>query len=225
MKIDKDWEFNEDVAKDFEKHIKNSIPGYENIQEKVLELCEWFIRKNSVVYDLGCSKGNLLKAIKDKYSNREFDLVGIDNQIKMKSEVFDSGEIQFLNCDLEKMNSFDNASVIISLFTLQFLGFEERNCVQKSIYNSLKKGDVFFWGEKVKTVNSSFSEMNKSILLEYKLNNGISSEEILTKDRSIRGVMRLRTNEENKETLENLGYSEIEVIYKENDFVLYGAIK
>ena len=60
------WVFNKNVETLFDKHVRQSIPFYDPIQKYISSLSEWFIKDNSLVYDLGCSTGNLLKLIESK---------------------------------------------------------------------------------------------------------------------------------------------------------------
>ena len=52
-----EWKFDEQVSQHFDTHVRKSVPLYEEVQKAVIEISEWFIRDNSVVYDLeGVSK-------------------------------------------------------------------------------------------------------------------------------------------------------------------------
>lgn len=48
-----EWKFDEQVSQHFDTHVRKSVPLYEEVQKAVIEISEWFIRDNSVVYDLG----------------------------------------------------------------------------------------------------------------------------------------------------------------------------
>lgn len=52
-----EWKFDEQVSQHFDTHVRKSVPLYEEVQKAVIEISEWFIRDNSVVYDLGSSTG------------------------------------------------------------------------------------------------------------------------------------------------------------------------
>ena len=47
-----EWKFDEQVSQHFDTHVRKSVPLYEEVQKAVIEISEWFIRDNSVVYDL-----------------------------------------------------------------------------------------------------------------------------------------------------------------------------
>lgn len=51
------WEFNEQVASEFETMLQRSIPDYEVMRSLVVELAASFASNQGVVLDLGCSRG------------------------------------------------------------------------------------------------------------------------------------------------------------------------
>lgn len=96
---------------------------YEEVQKAVIEISEWFIRDNSVVYDLGSSTGEtislLLQSIQEKEceihrSRRKFTN---DRDCKKKCS---SELVQFLQQHIEEINEFANIDLVLSLYTLQF---------------------------------------------------------------------------------------------------------
>lgn len=45
--------FNANVTKNFEKHIKKSVPFYEISHEITCNISKFFLRENSICYDIG----------------------------------------------------------------------------------------------------------------------------------------------------------------------------
>ena len=92
MKIDKNinskpsnWKFDAKVAKNFKEHAEKSIPFYNMSHNIVVSLSEYFVKKNSICYDLGCSQGLLLKKIFLKNKEKKPKMIGIDNSKDMIS--------------------------------------------------------------------------------------------------------------------------------------------
>ena len=54
------WEFTSEVAENFDTHVRKSIPLYDEIQQMTVDMSEWFIKDNSVVYDIGSSTGETI---------------------------------------------------------------------------------------------------------------------------------------------------------------------
>lgn len=222
----KDWEFDEEVCKDFDNHIRSSIPGYNDMLKTSIEFCEWFLIKGKNVYDLGSSTGFFLKELKEKYEHRMVDkYIGIDEKTEMKSPFYNNNDVLFENKDLTEINSFDKPCVITSFFTMQFLQKSKADRLNEVVYQSLEKGGLYLIAEKFSSKNSYISEIKKSLLLEFKVNNGISEKDILEKDRLLRGVMKLNDIEDIKRDLKSLGYKECETLYVNNNFCLHACIK
>ena len=54
------WKFSGNMVKDFEKHVSKSVPIYDRGQDLIIQLSDYFIKKDSIIYDIGCSTGKLL---------------------------------------------------------------------------------------------------------------------------------------------------------------------
>ena len=99
LKIDKNihsenaaWTFGKNIALKFDSHIEKSIPMYKETQWLCNEIADFFIRENSVVYDLGCSTGTYLKSLASRHkSNRitQFDVKKINYFIPNRLKFFD----------------------------------------------------------------------------------------------------------------------------------------
>jgi tRNA (cmo5U34)-methyltransferase len=81
MKIDKkitstrsNFQFDKKVVESFEKHITSSVPFYEVSHNLTIKMSDFFIKNKSVYYDLGCSKGNLLRDIETRHTKKKLIL-------------------------------------------------------------------------------------------------------------------------------------------------------
>ena len=97
------WTFDKNVPKTFSKHIENSVPFYKESHDICVELSDFFLKKNSYCYDLGCSTGTLLNKLSNR-NNKNINFIGIDSVKKMiiqaKKEVKikkSSNKIKFVN--------------------------------------------------------------------------------------------------------------------------------
>ena len=80
MKVDKkiktqrsNWKFDKSVVKNFDKHINQSVPFYKISHDLTLKLTDFFLKKKSVCYDLGCSTGILLKEIDKRHNSKNIN--------------------------------------------------------------------------------------------------------------------------------------------------------
>ena len=52
-----DWKFSGEMVNDFENHVSKSVPIYKRGHEIIIKLSDFFVKKDSLVYDIGCSTG------------------------------------------------------------------------------------------------------------------------------------------------------------------------
>ena len=81
--IENTWRFDDDVAKIFDKHVRQSIPHYDDLQKYLASIAEWYLKDNSLVYDLGCSTGATAIKLSELSINTKFKLIGLDSNKKM----------------------------------------------------------------------------------------------------------------------------------------------
>ena len=53
------WSFDGEVVNYFENHISRSVPFYKEGHDLILEISDYFIKQDSITYELGCSTGIL----------------------------------------------------------------------------------------------------------------------------------------------------------------------
>ena len=72
------FNFAGNVQKSFEKHVKKSVPFYEEGHDIICKLSSFFLVNKSVVYDLGCSTGKLTRKISEYNQDLQIKIYGID---------------------------------------------------------------------------------------------------------------------------------------------------
>jgi len=80
--IEKQFEFDEEVASVFDDMLERSVPFYKNILSLIANLVEKNTKENDIVCDLGCSTASTLLEIFNKTSSK-LKLVGIDSSSAM----------------------------------------------------------------------------------------------------------------------------------------------
>jgi tRNA (cmo5U34)-methyltransferase len=218
--------FNEKVAAVFDDMVIRSIPGYSLAQYLSSKLALQVITKHTNVYDLGCSTATTLIKIAQELDHNRFDastvrLIGIDSspdmlsRARQKLDAFSmNGKITLLEEDICNFQ-LENASLIMSHYTLQFISPEERIKILHAIYTALIPGSCFIFSEKIKH-NSPLSE---SILTkeyyEFKKGNGYSETENMRKRQALENVLQPNTLDDNIALLKKAGFSTIELLHKE----------
>lgn len=124
-----------------------------------------------------------------------------------------------LNAKLEK------SDLIISYYTIQFIKPNVRQLVFNKIYENLNWGGAFILFEKVRACDARFQDMMSALYTDYKLEQGYSEEEILSKARSLKGVLEPFSSQGNIDLLKRSGFKDIMTVQKYVSFEGFLAIK
>ena len=80
------FNFGGKISKQFDNHVKKSVPLYDIGHHLICKLSSFFIDNGSIAYDLGCSTGTLIKKICKYNKNINFKIKGIDREKNMIKE-------------------------------------------------------------------------------------------------------------------------------------------
>ena len=201
------FDFNK--IEDFDKHINLSIPHYDELQKQIINISQYFIDEHSSVYDIGCSTGSLLKKLPFK---EKVSYIGID-----KSNLIpDTHEyIKFIKDDIFNINITD-ASLILSIFTLQFLSHKERANTLRKIKEGLNHGGCFIVAEKIYASSPKVQDIINSFYYQYKEEH-FEVSEILKKEQQLRTALRINTSD--KLIKECLAIGKVDIFWKNYNFI------
>ena len=221
--------FSKDLVKNFSKHINNSVPKYNEFCDGIVNFSEYFITDDSIIYDLGCSHGNLLIDIHKKNEfKKNVKYYGLDNSIDMCKKAKKNTK-NFKNIIIQKKdivyNKFKKCDLVISNLTTQFIKFSKRPKLIKKIFDALNPKGAFIMVEKTNFKTALIQSIANDLHFDFKRNNKISGEEVLAKIRSMRGKLDPYDSEENIKILKNNGFKKIERIFKELHFEMVIGIK
>lgn len=226
----KAFAFDQQVTDVFEDMIKRSVPGYDSILKSIAMFCMQYAKKDSRIYDLGCSLGAV--AVTAAMATEEINckVVAVDTsepmlekckQIINKKQL--DNRITLLNQDIVSMQ-IQNASVVVSNFTLQFIPKEHRESVILKIYNGLNPGGIFILSEKFKGDDESDDFLIKHYHA-YKKFNGYSNKEIQRKRKALKDVLVPDSISEIEKRLKTVGFVNIIKWFQCFNFASFIAIK
>ncbi len=73
------WKFNGEVVDLFDDHISRSVPLYKEAHDLICDMSDFFIKPDSLCYEVGCSTGTLtLKLAIHNQKKPEARFIGID---------------------------------------------------------------------------------------------------------------------------------------------------
>jgi tRNA (cmo5U34)-methyltransferase len=226
--IKKQFEFDEEVAVVFDDMLSRSVPFYDEAMKLTAHFASINVKEGERIYDLGCSTASLLLEI-ERRSNVAIRLIGIDNSSAMLEQA--SKKLHAFNSKIELCNgdilnyAYEEAAVICSNYTLQFVRPPVRADFVKKIYDALKPGGLFIFSEKVISKDKALSKQMIDTYYDYKKAQGYSEYEIVQKREALENVLIPYTEEENRRMLSDAGFSYCDSIFKWVNFETFIARK
>lgn len=223
------WTFDGKVADTFVSHVSQSVPLYEKGHDLVCQLSDYFVDKTSTVYEIGTSTGELIKKVAQHNAHREgARFVGIDPVgpmvAKAKEHCADTPSVTILEDDARNFE-FEKADLIISYYTIQFIPPRDRQQLFDKLYEALNWGGALIMFEKVRAPDARFQDMAVGMYNEFKLEQGFDCEEIVTKTRSLKGVLEPFSTQGNFDLMARAGFKDMMTIMKYICFEGFVAIK
>jgi len=210
--------FSFDTIQDFDDHIAKSIPNYHLLNDAVKDLATFFVKEDFSIVDLGCSTGSLIESIPFKGKK-----LGIDISANLLPDSHDNTE--YLRKDLRSLVSFGSTpSLVISLFTLQFLPLADRPNILSLIYDELAEGGAFIWAEKVHEEQGELERIMNFGYYDFK-GKHFSPAEIMQKEKDLRPLMTTNTSARNMIMAENAGFTVGTMFWKFYNFEAWVFIK
>lgn len=212
--------FNEQVVRVFDDMIGRSVPLYRENVRRQAQLAARYYQPGSLIYDLGCSNGNLGLCLCQELAERPFNMVAVDNSSPMldayRSRLCGHArqkDVQLVLGDVCEV-ALENASVVIINLTLQFLPLAARTALIGRIYNGLRPGGILLLTEKVVHADSAFDAMQQEFYYRFKKENGYSQMEISQKREALENVLIPETLEAHVQRLSEAGFVRMDVWLK-----------
>ncbi|HOP21662.1 MAG TPA: carboxy-S-adenosyl-L-methionine synthase CmoA [Gammaproteobacteria bacterium] len=226
----KAFAFDEQVAEVFSDMIQRSVPGYETILKSIAMFAMKYSQENSNIYDLGCSLGAVSVTIAKAIEKKNYTIHAIDTSVSMikrcqaivNKENLDEQIVVHQDDILN--HKIENASVIVSNFTLQFLPQNQRQKVIENIFSGLNNGGIFILSEKVSGCNATDDFMIDHYHA-YKKINGYSNKEIQQKRQALKDVLVPDSEDEIFQRLSDVGFKSIFKWFQCFNFSSFIAIK
>lgn len=205
----------------FDEHIKNSIEGYEVLNDNIVSISKYFVEPGTNIYDLGCSTGSLINALQKNNIGLGGTYYGIELCHDFKQ--IPNDKILYVHEDIRESELFE-ASFITCIFTLQFIPQVFRQGILDKIYEALNPGGGFVLAEKILANNSKIQEILTFTHYDFK-SQFFDSNEILDKERTLRSMLKPCYLEELVSMLYKAGFKEVQTFWQSYLFVGILAIK
>lgn len=226
-----DFTFDETVAEVFPDMIQRSVPGYSNIITAIGMLAQRFVKDNSNVYDLGCSRGAGMLSVRRNVQAQGVTIIGVDNSQPMVERcrqhlnAYHSEIATEILCDDIRNVAINNASMVILNFTLQFLPPEDRVALLEKIYAGLNQGGILVLSEKFTFEDPAMNDLLIDLHHTFKRANGYSELEVSQKRTALENVMRTDSITTHKNRLHSVGFNQVELWFQCFNFGSMVAVK
>jgi len=225
------FEFNEAVVQVFDDMIDRSVPCYQELIRRQAQLAARFHQPGTAIYDLGCSTGNLLRALHEAMDGRDFRLVGVDNSAAMLRVCRErlpsctpQQHIELQDTDIRHL-VFQPASVVILNLTLQFIPPQDRDGLLQRIAQALRPGGVLLLTEKIRHEDTRLDELQQDFYVRFKEENGYSALEISQKRAALDKVLVPETVPTHQQRLRQAGFSGVDIWLKWFNFAAFIGLR
>jgi tRNA (cmo5U34)-methyltransferase len=186
------WSFGDQSAGSFDEHIRRSVPMYAEGHKLVCALSDFFVKSESIAYEIGCSTGTLtVQLAQHNALKKRARFVGVDIEPRMieiaqcKKAAAHLDNIEFIADDVLLMD-LEPADMIVCYYTIQFIRTSRRQDLIDKLYRALNWGGVLVMFEKVRGPDARFQDILTALYNDHKLEQGYNAGEIVSKARSLR---------------------------------------
>lgn len=226
--IEKQFEFDEEVAIVFDDMLERSIPYYKEVIQLTCKVICLHVKQGGSVVDLGCSTANTLLSLY-KQSDKSLSLLGIDNakaMLRLARQKINAygAKIELLEADITQV-SLSQKDAIIANYMLQFIRPLKRQAFVEGVYSSLAEDGIFIFSEKIVFDDKRLNKQMIDLYYAFKKEQGYSEFEIAQKREALENVLIPYTEEENRAMLKSAGFNSVDVLFKWGNFATFIAKK
>lgn len=188
MEIPRDWTFkNHEVAKHFERHVREQLPFYDLVTGCLTHIIRHYLPENGLIYDIGCSNGNLGRSIASILINRNAKLIAIDGSQEMAERYTGPGKFVLGNAEEYEFEKFD---VSVLFLTLMFIPVSKRKDLIERLTSLIKPGGALIVFDKVEPDAGFFGTVSYRMTLAGKIAAGATANAVIQKELSLSGIQR-----------------------------------
>ncbi len=231
----KPFEFNENVAAVFDDMAERSIPFYKEVQRMIVELSLRFFKHGTRIYDLGCSTGTtsvlLAHAFRDA-AVQEYEIIGIDSSQAMcdkACEKLERAGVSRGHTHIRQGNiveeQFEQASVVIMNYTLQFIDPLKRETLIDAVFGGLCRNGILIVSDKMLQSSTDVSRIFANSYYDFKRRNGYSELEISQKRDALENILIPYHVKEEESLFYSAGFASVDIFFSWYNFTSFLCMK
>jgi tRNA (cmo5U34)-methyltransferase len=225
------WAFDSTVTDAFSDMLRRSIPEYDAMRDAVFGLGRRFVRPETCIVDLGCSRGDALAPFISAFGAQN-TYVGVELSEPMlaaaRARFADDialGLVSIDNLDLRSAYPSAKASLTLCILSLQFVPIDYRQRVLHRAYENTVEGGALVLVEKVLGASDDLNRVMIDIYYDRKKAAGYTTEEVERKRLALEGVLVPVTGAWNEDLLRGAGFRQIDYFWRWMNFAGWIALK
>jgi len=227
------WEFDADVTEVFDDMLERSIPRYDLMRESTSLLASRFIRPQTQVLDLGCSRGGALAALRAQTAGVDsVRYVGLETSEPMvdaaRERFAGESDVEIVAADLREgipeAVSGRETSVALAVLALMFVPINYRQGILAEVRRLIPEGGAFLMVEKVLGRGADLDRLFVDSYHGMKSENGYPEEEIVRKAAVLEGVLVPVTAGVCEEMIREAGFRHVDCYWRWLNFAGWIAL-
>ncbi|HTD99096.1 MAG TPA: methyltransferase [Mucilaginibacter sp.] len=213
------------VSKKYDSQREYLIPCFKDFYTACLPLVKSLTHAKTVL-DIGAGTGLFTQFIYDLNPNLQFTLTDLSSQmLAVARERFDGlSNFKYVELDFSKAAMPGKYDLIISGLAIHHLEDADKAKLYKNIYQSLNDGGLFINADQVAGKNLLFDSLYKYYWRETVSTSGLDREALIQAFERTK-LDKLAPLETQLKMLEKAGFNEVDCIYKNMNFAVFGGFK
>ncbi len=222
------FEFDADVARVFPDMVRRSVPGYAELVGLSGLVARRVAQPGTRCYDLGCSLGAVTRSIL-RQTGPQVEIIALDNAPAMidglrarLADVPGAERVEALCADIREV-PIEQASLVVSNLTLQFIPAPARLDLLGRIRAGLTPGGVLILAEKIAVGQDRGGALLTALHEDFKRANGYSEMAISAKRTALERVLVPDSIETHEQRLAEAGFAGATRWFQSLNFVAWLA--
>jgi len=215
-------------AEKYEDDIRRSIPGYEEMHQKIDDIVAEHAANNKVdnVLDLGIGTGLTAERLLKFMPDAALTAVDFSEQMmKGAKKRLADAKVKFLIGDYSEIDFGKDYEVVASVIGLHHQNDDGKKKMFKKIYDALKLGGIFIFGDLVTYENEDKAKKNEEKHFQFLRENARDEESLREWEHHHRTQNLLAPIEYQIEWLKEAGFSEVDIKFEHLNTALIIAKK
>jgi tRNA (cmo5U34)-methyltransferase len=213
------------VSKKYDSQREYLIPCFKDFYTACLPLVKSLTHAKNVL-DIGAGTGLFTQFIYELNPSLHFTLVDLSAQmLDVARKRFDGADnFEYIECDFSKDGLSGKYDIIISGLAIHHLVDADKAKLYKNIYQALNDGGLFINADQVAGKNLMFDSLYKYYWRETVTNSGLDREALIQAFERTK-LDKFAPLETQLKMLEKAGFNEVDCIYKNMNFAVFGGFK